>query len=182
MEYIEKTQISQSIVLPYLLEGYYDADGNENKNKDAFKATYQYIGDYSSQENYSKIVYGTLVNVHSTFGIELLSKSYIHFPYVLIEGGQKGTATREYTNDILTSEWYVPYRNAYTNLQIFYTNEMTFARIYDFELHGVHNAHLIPCYRKSDNKPGMYDVINDIFYTNSQGPNFAIGKEINNYN
>ena len=33
----------------------------------------------------------------------------------------------------------------------------------------------VPCYRKSDNKPGLYDVVNNIFYTNSGSGDFTIG-------
>lgn len=39
----------------------------------------------------------------------------------------------------------------------------------------------IPCYRKSDNKPGLYDTINDVFYTNanaSASQDFTIGSNI----
>ena len=38
----------------------------------------------------------------------------------------------------------------------------------------------IPCYRKSDNKPGLYDVINNIFYTNSGTGEFTYGPEVPN--
>ena len=36
----------------------------------------------------------------------------------------------------------------------------------------------IPCYRKSDNKPGMYDLVNNIFYTNQGDGEFEIGDEV----
>lgn len=38
---------------------------------------------------------------------------------------------------------------------------------------------LIPCYRKSDNEPGMYDIINDMFYTNSGTGTFVVGPDAN---
>ena len=38
---------------------------------------------------------------------------------------------------------------------------------------------LIPCYRKSDKVIGMYDVIRNIFLTNSGNYTFAVGKSIN---
>ena len=38
----------------------------------------------------------------------------------------------------------------------------------------------IPCYRKADNKPGLYDVINDVFYTNQgTGADFGVGPDAN---
>lgn len=36
----------------------------------------------------------------------------------------------------------------------------------------------IPCYRKSDNKPGLYDVINKEFYVNQGTGDFYIGAEV----
>lgn len=39
-------------------------------------------------------------------------------------------------------------------------------------------AHFIPCYRKNDNVAGMYDTVNDKFYTNQGTGNFLIGGEI----
>lgn len=36
----------------------------------------------------------------------------------------------------------------------------------------------IPCYRKSDNKPGLFDLVNNVFYTNQGTGNFEIGKDI----
>lgn len=38
----------------------------------------------------------------------------------------------------------------------------------------------IPCYRKTDNKPGMYDMINGIFYINQGTGEFIMGPEVTN--
>lgn len=38
---------------------------------------------------------------------------------------------------------------------------------------------LKPCYRLSDNEPGMYDVINDVFYTNVGTGSFGVGPDVN---
>lgn len=37
---------------------------------------------------------------------------------------------------------------------------------------------LVPCYRKSDNKPGMYDLVNGVFYTNAGSGEFAVGQDM----
>jgi len=34
---------------------------------------------------------------------------------------------------------------------------------------------MIPCYRRSDLKPGMYDTVNNVFYTNSGSGEFILG-------
>ncbi|MBQ0098998.1 MAG: hypothetical protein KBS91_00425 [Firmicutes bacterium] len=36
----------------------------------------------------------------------------------------------------------------------------------------------IPCYRRSDHKPGMYDTVNNVFYTNQGTGEFILGEEI----
>ena len=40
---------------------------------------------------------------------------------------------------------------------------------------------LIPCYRISDNKPGMYDTVTNTFYTNSGTGEFITGPAVNRY-
>lgn len=42
---------------------------------------------------------------------------------------------------------------------------------------GTH-VHLIPCYRKSDNVAGMYDIVSDTFYTNSGTGTFTVGADV----
>ena len=60
------------------------------------------------------------------------------------------------------------------------------ARIYYCQIYNNNNIlrDYAPCYRKSDNKPGMYDLVNNVFYTNSGTGQFLIGNEIPrvNYN
>lgn len=54
------------------------------------------------------------------------------------------------------------------------------AKIYYFRLHtsaGLQRDY-IPCYRKLDNKPGMYDIVNDTFYTNAGTGEFTAGNNV----
>ena len=37
---------------------------------------------------------------------------------------------------------------------------------------------LVPCYRISDDKPGMYDLANDVFYTNNGTGEFGVGPNV----
>jgi len=39
--------------------------------------------------------------------------------------------------------------------------------------------HFIPCYRKSDSEPGMYDLINNVFYDNDGIKPFLVGPNLN---
>lgn len=48
-------------------------------------------------------------------------------------------------------------------------------RIYDND---VLARDLVPCYRKSDNKPGMFDVVNKVFYVNQGTGEFSLPAEV----
>ena len=37
---------------------------------------------------------------------------------------------------------------------------------------------LYPCYRKSDNKPGMYDLVTNTFFTNAGSGEFTVGNNV----
>ena len=55
-------------------------------------------------------------------------------------------------------------------------------RLYDFKVYDNDTLvrNFIPCIRKSDNKPGLYDLANNEFYTN-QGTgdtDFTVGPDI----
>lgn len=54
-------------------------------------------------------------------------------------------------------------------------------RIYYARFYNENNVivrNFIPCYRKSDDKPGMYDTINNVFYTNDGTGEFAVGEDV----
>lgn len=46
------------------------------------------------------------------------------------------------------------------------------------KVNGEYYWQLYPCYRKMDNKRGMYDIVNDVFYTNNGTGEFEIGAEV----
>lgn len=76
--------------------------------------------------------------------------------------------------------------NAASNLLLFddYRHDSTFGNeiiwIYSCSIvnNGVIVRNFVPCYRKSDNVIGMYDLINDIFYTNLGTGTFSKGNDI----
>lgn len=54
--------------------------------------------------------------------------------------------------------------------------KMNYCKIYD---NNVLIRNFIPCYRKYDNKPGLYDTVNNEFYTNQgNGDDFVVGPDI----
>ena len=48
-------------------------------------------------------------------------------------------------------------------------------------VHGTLVRNFVPCYRKSDNIVGLYDLVNGVFYTNAGTGNFAKGKNSNSH-
>lgn len=54
------------------------------------------------------------------------------------------------------------------------------ARLYSFKafLSGSLAVDLVPCYRKSDNTPGLYDLVSDTFFTNQGTGDFIVGPNV----
>lgn len=53
--------------------------------------------------------------------------------------------------------------------------------IYAIKARDLNNSlalNLLPCYRKSDNKPGMYDLVSNTFFTNAGTGEFTVGPEV----
>lgn len=57
----------------------------------------------------------------------------------------------------------------------------TVARCYSLKIKTgeIMAVHLIPCYRKSDGKPGMYDVVSNRFLVNQGSGEFIVGPDVN---
>lgn len=55
-----------------------------------------------------------------------------------------------------------------------------YARFYKFEIYsgGEQRFNGIPCCRKSDNKPGMYDLVTNTFFTNAGTGEFTVGQDV----
>lgn len=49
---------------------------------------------------------------------------------------------------------------------------------FSFEEDGMAVRNYIPCYRKSDNKPGMYDIVTGAFLTNAGTGEFSVGADV----
>lgn len=57
-----------------------------------------------------------------------------------------------------------------------FTGRIYYVKFYDNNGDLVRN--FVPCYRKLDNKPGMYDVVNGVFYTNEGTGDFVVGADV----
>lgn len=55
-------------------------------------------------------------------------------------------------------------------------------RLYEFIIYeqDTQIRNFVPCYRKSDNEVGLYDLVNDVFYENSGTGIFLMGAEVGN--
>lgn len=56
------------------------------------------------------------------------------------------------------------------------------AKLYTMEIYDIDNTTLlrefVPCYRKSDSVAGLYDLVNDVFYTNAGSGTFVVGGNV----
>lgn len=53
-------------------------------------------------------------------------------------------------------------------------------KFFELTLYAINNdeiCHCYPVYRKADNKPGMYDLVNGVFYTNQGTGEFSVGPD-----
>lgn len=82
--------------------------------------------------------------------------------------------------------WWKPTINNFTtngNLYLFaangstsrYAGKLYYCQVYD---NNTLVRDFVPCYRNSDNEVGLYDLVNDVFYTNQGSGSFTYGEEI----
>ncbi len=67
-------------------------------------------------------------------------------------------------------------------MQAFYSGKENYAlcdifHIY-YEEDDIKLYEYIPCYRKADNVAGMYDIVNNVFYTNAGTGKFTVGPDV----
>ena len=47
------------------------------------------------------------------------------------------------------------------------------------DVNGIKVSHRIPCYRKTDQKPGLYDIVTNVFHINKMsGSDFTVGPDV----
>ena len=47
------------------------------------------------------------------------------------------------------------------------------------DVNGIKVSHRIPCYRKTDQKPGLYDIVTNVFHVNRMsGSDFTVGPDV----
>lgn len=108
-------------------------------------------------------IFLTDINYHTFF----LSSTVYKYDNEIIANGMF-----EFTNGL---NFYLFARNNNGTVSNYCKSKMTKAM---FWINNELIKNFIPCYRKSDNKPGLYDLVNNEFYTNQGTGNFEIGKDI----
>ena len=94
------------------------------------------------------------------------------FGSIKFDGTQKAT----YSGTASTPAHIYLFRRNYNN-----TVDLGIAiRIYSVTIEDTSNRYgeFIPCYRKADNKPGMYDIVTQTFYTNAGTGEFTVGNNV----
>lgn len=97
---------------------------------------------------------------------------YISNSLVRIDATAKAQTTSQYET---TLPFYLFARNSNGTAGNFCS-----AKLYFFSIsqNSVLKMMLVPCYRKSDSKPGMYDILNGVFFTNDGTGEFSVGGNV----
>lgn len=122
------------------------------------------FGYGNSNTNLGSIAYGTTYTVQA--------KATVGEQYLKIDGATvySGSSASEYINNFNMSIFACTYKAA-NNARLFAS-----ARVYGMTVtvDGLKAADFIPCIRKSDSKPGMYDTVSKTFYTNAGTGEFIV--------
>lgn len=102
---------------------------------------------------------------------------------VIYDGISKGwSVAPTLTATKLTSPFYLFCRAYNTRKAYPVSGNFNFIRIYSCEIRRglelMRERMYVPCYRKSDNKPGMYDLVTREFYINAGEDEFLIGPDV----
>lgn len=124
-----------------------------------------YFVIYSSASTNIKYRFLTNVDTNSFGNYELYENG------ILVASGNETGDISANTNDI-----YIFCRNNSTQEPTTFACMQLFAcKMYD---NGIAIRNFIPCYRKSDSVAGLYDIVNNVFYTNAGTGTFIVGNDI----
>lgn len=136
-------------------------------------------------------------NSNNRFGLGVQNGAYTAAFGAMASGSCKLVPTTTYNSDLVT--WHyenrlvqvkekglsfdtsaITFGSDTANLRLFYGyNANTSARLshyFHYKSNGA-KIELIPCYRRTDRKPGLYDLVSETFYTNDGLSDFVVGPE-----
>ena len=154
--------------------------GNSNKTIfGAYNNNSERLQLYVQNSTYYPVVriFGSTSQVSISSGFTLNSKHNIVLDLVNLElslDGRTGKVTDEGCTNINYPIYVLAGNSSGT------ANTLISAKLYSFRMwdDNVLVRDFVPCYRKSDNVAGLYDVVNNKFYTNSGTGNFDVGADI----
>lgn len=186
VEYIESTGTQYIItnIYPsteYIITIKAQYTKNQNGKICGIMNTHTWNASYACMELVSKKIY-----VHDgTRGIKNISNWQDIFIYTFDYKNMKFYLNNEDENIELIPNNYpkIPLGLFGANMVSTGINGRTSCKIYYVTVLGENNKvvfSLFPCYRKLDGKLGMYDIVNDVFYTNANtnGTDFIKGPEV----
>jgi len=154
--------------------------GNSNKTIfGAYNNNSERLQLYVQNSTYYPVVriFGSTSQVSISSGFTLNSKHNIVLDLVNLElslDGQTGKVTDEGCTNINYPIYVLAGNSSGT------ANTLISAKLYSFRMwdDNVLVRDFVPCYRKSDNVAGLYDVVNNKFYTNAGTGNFVVGDKV----
>lgn len=101
---------------------------------------------------------------------------------IMLDGVSYGTGNIGDTASEGETLYLFAFHTGYLNNDVYYVCGKE--RIYSCEIYSGDNLtrNFIPCYRKSDKTIGLYDLVNNTFYTNSGNGTFLVGGKIEEEN
>lgn len=110
------------------------------------------------------------------------SKADFHTLYLTsglqkVDGVQVGTSQTVAT--LTTNQFLIFGRYNQVGSSSITISKMTRIKYFWVKKNDEYLRYFIPCYRKADNEVGMYDIANDVFYTNIGGGAFVKGPNVN---
>lgn len=132
-----------------------------------------YMSFYIGQKN----IPTTSLSSNHLFEIDMTANNGSYTVNYIHDGGNTIQLTGTYTASIYTPQGvYMMGHHEYGNL-INYIGRCYYYQAYN-DPDGLPVLDLYPCYRKSDNKPGMYDTVSETFFTNSGTGEFTVGNPV----
>lgn len=140
-----------------------------------------------SSTSYEGIIYGA--NARVSLGAYATGTPFT-LDFEVSSGSQKyiingtTTTTSAYAQGVLSPapmRLFVAYYSDYSTLSGYNALFFSVSDIYYFKLWDANDRKIIdciPCYRKSDNKPGMFDLVSRQFLTNSGTGEFTVGPNV----
>ena len=184
VEYLESTgtQYIDTLFLPnnktrVLCE--FEAPKCDTQHTTIFWASTGQDGRFNFHANYTRLGFSVGYGSYSIaeFGTKTKQKSVVDFNRNAVTVNDEMATLQKHT---FTAARTMVFFNSLGHWGLELNQGKSQARIYAAKIYDDDTIvrDFIPCYRKSDNKAGMYDLVNGEFYTNQGTGEFILGGEV----